>query len=51
MLIEVMTRGRSSTYVPTLLGRKNLRCLASALCRVSGQRFFFSLRRDISLFL
>lgn len=35
LLIEVMSAERLSTYVPTLLGRKNLRCLATALCRAS----------------
>lgn len=38
-------------YVPALFGRMNLRCLTTALCRVSGQLFLFSVRRQISFFL
>lgn len=50
-VIEVMSGGWSSIDVPTLLGRKNLRCSAIALYGGSGQPFFFSMRRDTSFFL
>lgn len=51
VLIEVMSRGWPSTYVPALSGRRNLRCLTIALCRVSGQFFLFNVRTEISFFL